>query len=255
MLNDFDLIVRKFPENLEEIHIYPLGDVHVGSQEFDEEHWRLWKRMVLQDPVGYVVIIGDMVDNGLRNSKTNPYESTMRPREQKEWLTKELRDLKDRIIGACRGNHENRSVKESDDCPLYDIMSKLDLEDLYRENSAFVKVNVGRRNTVRQCSYIFALMHGSTRNKAENFGYAIDGVDVYVTGHTHTPTSTFPSKIVIDVHNECVREVGLNHVVVPSFLKSGGYGLNHQYMPQNNKKIPIIILSGTSKKVEVLWTE
>lgn len=142
MKKDFDLIVRQLESDVESVRIYTLGDLHIGSQEFNMEKWVRWKKMILEDKDAYIIGNGDWVDNGLRNSKTSSYEAVMRPMEQKEWLKKELLELKDRFIGACRGNHEERSVKESDDCPMYDVMSKLDIEDLYRENMAVIKLSL-----------------------------------------------------------------------------------------------------------------
>lgn len=249
---DFDLIVKKFPTDIKNINIYPLGDVHIGSEDFSHELWSKWIKMVKADETGQVVIIGDMVDNGLKNSKTNSYEATMRPREQKEWLKRELYPIKDKIIGACRGNHEIRSTLESDDCPLYDVMAKLDLEGIYRENMAFLKVNLGYKNSERQFSYTMVLAHGGSRGKATKFGYAIDGMDVLVTGHTHTPESNFPSKIIIDSKNEIVKMQEYVHVIVPSFAVYGGYALRNMYMPQGNK-FPIIKLNGEKKGVSILW--
>lgn len=254
MKNDFEMIVKKFSTEIDGINIYPLGDLHIGSDNFGYDLWHKWKRMVMEDPVGYIVIIGDMVDNGLKNSKTNSYEARLRPREQKEWLKKELEPLKDKILGACRGNHEERSVNDTDDCPLYDVMAKLDLEDLYRERMAFVKTSLGFKNRTRQWSYNLVLAHGGSQGKVKNFAYSIDGMDVLVTGHTHSPASTFPSKIVIDPRNETVSTVGFAHIVVPSFQKLGGYALSGMYQPQQDaSRIPVIQLSGKEKGVSILW--
>lgn len=247
------MIVHRLSTELDEINIYPLGDQHIGSETFSEEHWRKWKAVVENDPKGYIVIVGDLLDNGLKNSKSNTYEQTMRPREQKAWLTRELMSLKDKILGAVRGNHENRSVDGSDDCPLYDVMAKLDIEDLYRENMAFIKVNLGFRNKERQHSYMIVLGHGQGRGKTENFSYTVDGMDVLITGHTHQPTSRFPSKIVIDSKNEVVNLKGYTHITVPSFAVYGGYALKGMYLPQDSFKIPIITLSGNCKEVKVTW--
>lgn len=254
MKKDFDLIVKRFPMEQEEVNIYPLGDLHIGSQEFSVERWETWKKMVMEDPNGAVVLVGDLVDNGLRNSKTNPYEATMRPWDQKIWLSRELKPLKSKIIGAVRGNHEVRTTDLSDGCPLYDILAKLDLEDLYRENMAFLKVGVGRKSTTgKQFTYTLGLAHGASKTKTEKFAYALDGVDIFVTGHIHQPMSMFPSKIVVDSHNEVVRMVDFQHIVCPSFLKTGGYGLKAMYLPQGFK-IPVAKLSGEGKKVDLLWT-
>lgn len=252
--DDFEMIVHKLDRSLEEIRIYPLGDVHVGSREFSLELWNKWKKMVMDDENGFVVLVGDLMDNALRNSKTNIFEATMMPHEQKEWLVTELKPMKDKIIGAVAGNHEYRSMLESGSCPMYDILCKLDLEDLYRPNMAFMKINLGEKNKERQFSYTFVLAHGASRGKVDKFGYAIDGMDVMITGHTHSAESPFPAKIVMDAHNEQVRLVGFTRIVVPSFAKMGGYALKGMYMPQDSGKIPVVILSGKEKKVQVLWT-
>ena len=252
MKSDLELIVHKLGEDVKGINIYPLGDLHIGSQDFNMAHWKKWIEIVQADPNGKVVIIGDLVDNGLRNSKTLPYDAVMRPREQKKWLAEQLRPIKDKILGACMGNHEYRSVNETDNCPLYDVMAKLDIEDLYRENMTFMKINLGYRNKERQHSYTMVLAHGGSRNKVAKFGYAIDGMDVLVTGHTHSAESNFPSKIVIDSKNEIVKVVDYTHIIVPSFATYGGYALKGMYMPQGFK-IPIVKLSGEKKEVKVEW--
>lgn len=252
MKKDFELIVHKLDKELEGINIYPLGDLHIGSQDFDMEKWTRWVDMVKKDPVGYVVIIGDLVDNGLKNSKTNSFEATMRPMEQKIWLAKELEPIKHKILGACRGNHEERSINSTDTCPIYDVMAKLNLEDLYRENMGFVKVNLGYKNSERQWSYTLVLAHGASRTKTTRFSYAIDGMDVLVTGHTHSAESNFQSKIVIDSKNEIVKLQDYVHIVVPSFANYGGYALRGMYMPQGFK-IPVIKLSGKEKDVRIEW--
>jgi len=153
-----------------------------------------------------------------------------------------------------RGNHEYRSIDEVDDCPLYDVMAKFDLEDIYRENMAFMKISLGEKSIDRQYTYTVVLGHGVSKNKTEMFGYSVDGMDVFITGHTHQPASTFPAKIVIDPHNNKVSLVEYTHVTVPSFQMLGGYALKGMYLPQSYSKIPVIELGGENKKgVSVHW--
>lgn len=251
--DDFCLIVHKFDRDEDAIRIYPIGDTHIGSGHLNSKILEHWLDVVAEDPSGYVVIVGDMIENGLKNSKTNSYEAKMRPWEQKVALKEFLAPISHKILGAVTGNHEYRSINEVDDCPLYDVMCKLDIEDLYRQNMAFIKLSLGEKNKDRQFTYTFALAHGSSRNKTENFSYSIDGLDVFVTGHIHKGGSGFPSKIVIDPRNEQVRLQDFTHVVVPSFQEMGGYALRGLYMPQGSSKFPVIELSGTEKDVSVLW--
>ena len=83
MLDDFCLIKHSF-DRPPFINIYPLGDVHIGSKECDLDLLKDWVEMVRQDPYGYVVIIGDMMNMGLRTSKSNVYEEVLSPQQQKE---------------------------------------------------------------------------------------------------------------------------------------------------------------------------
>lgn len=253
VLDDFQMIVHKFGREMLYMNLYPIGDPHIGSPHFNEESWYRWKKTVMADRFGYVVIVGDMLENALKNSKGNSYESVLRPRDQKAWLKSELSPIKHRILGGIQGNHEGRSSKESDDCPLYDVFCKLDIEDLYRENMGFLKISLGQKNKERQFSYQIVLAHGQSENKTEKFSFAIDNMDVMISGHTHKPLTRFPSKIVIDPHNEVVREQDFTQIVVPSFHQMGGYALKGMYMPQSSRKFPIITLEGTQKEVKVHW--
>lgn len=253
VLDDFELIKHKFGWDVEGINIYPLGDLHIGAKECNLATWLKWKSVVMNDPNGYIVIVGDIFDNSIKNSKGNSYNATMSPQQAKEWLWRELEPLKDRILGGVRGNHCERSVQAVDNDPLYDVFCYLHKEDLYRENMAFIKVNLGRRKTDRQCSYVLTLAHGGSRNKAINFGYVIDGTDLFITGHTHAPESNFPAKIVVDTANECVRVSGYSHVVVPSFHDIGGYVLRGLYTPKSTTMFPVIHLSGKEKDVKITW--
>lgn len=252
MKSDYQMIVRKFPDSWKSLRIYPLGDLHIGAPEFDLALWDEWKYMVKHDDQGQIVIVGDMLENSLKTSVGNSYEAQLSPHEQKLWLANEFKPIKNKILGVTRGNHEYRSVMTSDDCPLYDVMAKLDLEDLYRENMVEMKVSLGFKNAERQWSYTVLGMHGASKNKTEKFSYALDGVDVFITGHTHDASARFPKKIVMDAHNEVIRMVGYMHVTVPSFMSFGGYALRGMYMPTDNK-FPVIKLSGTEKKVRLEW--
>jgi len=254
MKKDFDMNIWKLDESLESLNIYPLGDVHIGSDMFNEELLSNWTKKVLLDTNSKVVLVGDMIDNGLKNSKTNCFEARYSPMEQKEILYYYLKPIKDKILGVVRGNHEYRSVDMADDCPLYDVMCRLQIEDLYRQNANFIKLSLGKRTKDRQFAYTMALMHGKSKNKTKNFSYAIDGLDILVTGHLHDADNHFPSKVVFDAHNEVMRTAKFTHVTVPSFQDFGGYALRDMYLPTSNDITPIIELSGKDEKgVKLHW--
>lgn len=253
MLDDFKLVSHKLSDKLPYVNIYPLGDLHIGSANFSQDSFNRWKKAVMADPYGYVVLIGDMMDNGLKASHTNSYDATMSPRQQKDWLYNEFEPIKDKIVGAVQGNHEHRSTIMTDSYPLYDVLDKLGIGEVYRKNMCFVKLNLGKRTKCRQCSYTLVLAHGNSKTKTQKFSYSIEGMDALITGHIHSPDSAVPSKIVIDNNNEVVRMRDFVHLVVPSYQALGGYALRGMYMPQSSKAIPVIRLSGTEKHMSVIW--
>lgn len=254
MQKDYDLIIHDFPQSLKSINIYPIGDTQVGSANFQEDLFEQWLEVVKQDDNGFIVIVGDMLNNGLKTSKTNSYREVMTPKEAKTYLKGKLDSVKDKIIGCVTGNHEERSISNTDNDPLEDIMEVLGKLDYYRENMAFLKMSFGfHKTSCKKCTYCIVLAHGVSKNKTSTFGYVIDGMDLFITGHTHDPHSKFPAKIRIDPRNNLVKLVDFAHIVVPSFDSFGGYALRGLYLPQSSYKFPVIHLNGEKKEVNLSW--
>jgi len=249
LINDFVMVKHKLPWDFPYIHLYPIADAHIGSAEFDEKLFKLWVQTVQGDPYGYAVIAGDMLNNGIKTSKTNVYEEQMRPAQQKEYLHESLKPIKEKILGACGGNHCYRNICEVDDDPLYDVFCRLGIEDRYRQNACFLKISLGRAKKDRQVSYCVVLVHGKSRNKLIKWEYSVDGADVIISGHTHTPEETPPCKIRVDMHNEAVSTTEFTSVVCSSFQDYGGYALRGLMLPNASKRFQILTLDGTAKHV------
>ena len=247
MLSDFTLIQSQF-DDLSYLNLYPLGDVHIGSKECDLELFKRWVEMVKNDPNGAVVIIGDMMNMGLRNSKSNVYEETLSPMAQKELCYKLLKPIADKIIGGCSGNHEYRAVKEVGMNPLYDVFCRLRIEDRYRENICFIKLTVGKQGR-NPNTYGVVLTHGSSKNKDEQWTYSVDGCDCFVSGHTHLGTHQPMGKIRMDLTHNKVKTVGYQHIVVMPFQNYGSYAIRGKYTPNALGQFQCITFDGTSKRV------
>lgn len=248
MKDDFQLIHSKF-DDLEYLNIYPLGDVHLGSKECDLELFKQWIETVKNDPNGVAVLIGDIMNMGLRNSKSNVYEEVLNPMQQKELCYELLEPIADKIVAGCSGNHEYRAVKEVGTNPLYDVFCRLRIEDRYRENACFIKLTVGKQKNNNPNTYAVVLTHGSSKNKDEKWTYGVDGCDCFISGHTHLGTHQPLGKIRIDLSHDKVKTVGYQHVVVMPFQKYGGYAIRGKYMPNHLGQFQKITFDGTSKKV------
>lgn len=247
MFDDFKLIDVKY-DDLQQLNLYPLGDVHIGSKECDIELFKSWVEMVKNDPNGAVVIIGDMMNMGLRNSKSNVYEELLSPMEQKELCYELLKPIANKIIGGCSGNHEYRSVKEVGMNPLYDIFCRLRIEDKYRENACFIKLTVGKQGKNPNV-YGVVLTHGSSKAKDEKWTYSVDGCDCFISGHTHLGTHQPLGKIKMDLTHNKVKPIGYQHIVVTPFQKYGGYAIRGKYLPNNIGQFQCITFNGTTKRV------
>lgn len=259
MLKDFELIQHKFQGN-EDIHIVPISDVHLGAAEHMQRKWELFCQEILESPNTYITLGGDLINNATRSSISNIFEETMRPSEQKKLMAKMLEPLRDRILCAVSGNHERRSLKDADDDPTYDIMCKLDIENLYRENMAFLKIQIGKQDGAgdRNPTYCLVVTHGAgggiytggAVNRNERFGYVLDGADCLIVGHVHKPFVTQPSKIQIDLHNGKVSFKPFKVVSSTAWLDFGGYAAQKMLLPSSHAS-QTITLCGKKKEIEV----
>ena len=251
MLDDFVLIKDKFYD-VPQLNIYPLGDVHIGSKECNVELLKQWVDMVQNDPLGRVVIIGDMMNVGLKNSKTNIYEEALNPMQQKELCYELLKPISDKIVAGCSGNHEYRNMREVGTNPLYDVFCRMRIEERYRENACFLKLTVGKVGKNNN-NYGVVLTHGKSKNKDLDWTYAVDGADLFISGHTHLGTHQPCGKIRMNLRDESVKTVGYQHIVVLPFQEYGGYAIRDKYIPNHLGQFQCITLSGTEKRVGYIY--
>lgn len=257
-----DLIIHKLPE---EVTVIPISDVHLGAIEHCEHEWNRFCNMIQSTPNMYLTLGGDLINNSTRTSVANPFDETMRPREQKKRMVEYLTPIRDRILCAVSGNHEARTTKDTDMDITYDIMAKLDLEDLYREEIAFAKLSLGKRtnDSRSNVSYVICVTHGAgggiytgaAVNRNERFSHIIEGVDCFFIGHTHKGTVSRPLKVVVNSNTNKVTMKPITVVSSESWMNYGGYAMKKMLLPAESSNPQKVIFSGRydSKKIEVLW--
>lgn len=265
MLPDFEMIQHSFYGG-HDITIIPIADVHLGAAEQMEREWMAFLDMVKDTPNVYLTLGGDLLNAALKNSISNVYKERYMPSEAKKMMAEMLKPVKDRILCAVCGNHERRAIKEADDDPTYDIMAKLDIEDRYRENMAFVKIQLGKpaRETGKRTeaelrqTYVLVVTHGSgggiltgsAVNRGERFGYVIDGMDALIVGHTHKPFTTQPGKIYIDPRNNKVTVKPFKVICATSWLNYSGYAMEKMMLPATHC-LQTLTLRGNKKEILV----
>lgn len=261
MLSDFSVIVRRFDS---QIKVACISDIHFGALEHMEREWKQFLNTVVADPNLYLVLGGDLINNNTRSSVGSPWADLIRPREQKRLMVEALTPIKDRILCCVSGNHERRSMKDADDDPTYDIMSKLDLEDVYRQNAAFMKLQLGSHDTKTAKAgqtYTFAVTHGAgggiytgaTVNRNERWGNAIEGLDCLVVGHTHKGTISRPSKLVFNPYHNTVQIKNYLVISCVSWQRYAEYPLQKMMLPAATGHPQILYLNDKQKNIEVRW--
>lgn len=257
MLSDLEVIKHKISGN-EDITLWLIGDTHIGAAEFNEKRLIRDLSLIEADPNARVVLIGDIINNATKSAVSNVYEERMMPATAKKYAAELFAPIKDKIICAVGGNHEMRSVKEVDDDPAYDIMCKLDIENVYRRNVAFVKLQIGdpKKDGMRNPTYTLLVTHGSgggstiggSANKQMKTQEIYEGIDIFIQGHTHKALNFFPQRVVFDKHNNNIIFRTITCVTSTSYLDYGGYAMRGGLHPFANV-VSNIVLCGNKKNI------
>ena len=244
-------ILVNLPKSLKSVEILLAADIHTGSAEFDQDKWAKFEEL-LKKPDTFVIFAGDQCEYATRSSKSDVYSQTLSPSQQKRWWIEHLTPYKNKVVCIVDGNHEyNRASKDADDFPLYDIALALGIEDRYRSEAAFVDIGVGSggHGDGKQVHYVFRVQHQAQNNV--NYGTAdgFEGIDVFVSGHTHKPVDRPRGKLVYDPKNKSISHKDVENIVCGHFLRFGGYGERNGYRP-TSQKLYSVILSGKKKLIE-----
>ena len=253
MLDDFTPIIHHLPGR--DTRVYAVADVHVGAREAAVGEFARWVDRIAAEHASYVVLCGDMVNNGLRDSMTNVYEEVMPPHAQIERAVELLTPIRDKILGAVGGNHEARTKRAADLDPMYAIMLMLGRGELYRPNFAAIRVVLERGKTKNR--YALLLVHGKTESRKQKFALATEGFDAIVSGHVHQGSVSRPAKLVLTSGNRVVIKPLVN-LTATSWLSYGGYAAAGLYVPAATSSPQALVLefSGTNDRngdIRVVW--
>lgn len=254
MIDDFTPIVHRLRGR--PVKVWAVADVHLGARECDLDGFGAFLKRVENDPDSYMVIVGDVLNNGTRDSLTNVYEETMPPSAQVDVAAELLEPVKDRILGAVGGNHEQRSVKAVDLDPLFQVFSILRIPEVYRQNFAFLRIILERGSTTDH--YALYLTHGKTANKQRRFAQsAVEGVDAVIAGHTHHGSVEKHARMVFSNRNG-ISIKPLIGMTATSWLRYGGYSSRGQMLPGvvSNPQALLLDFTGSNNKdgkISVIW--
>lgn len=233
------VITKTYPKDTEYITLYPISDVHWGAAECMEREFCAYLKKIEADPTAAVLLAGDLLNNGVKSSKTDVYKEKYPPDVQKEMMIDLLEPIKDKIVAGVAGNHEYRTTKESCQDVMKDIFWALQIKDRYEPDAVFVKISVGEKQNRKPATYMLYITHGngggaalgSGVSKQDNYQIAIEGVDISISGHTHKPAKVPSARLVFDSRNNNIVRSNTLIFVCTAWLDYGGYPVRGQMRP------------------------
>ena len=254
MKDDYEPIVVQTPDYFDNIEVYVLSDLHMGSKEFDESMWERAKAEILAQPNRFCVFIGDLMENAIPGSKSDVFSQVATPMQQREWVLKQFQDLSDRILAITDGNHErNRSYRAAGMFPNFDAAVIAGIQDRYRPHFAVVDIGVGTRekDKKQQVHYVLYCVHRGKDGKGVNTALGTSGIDAVCVGHTHAPLSIPKAQISYNPINKVVSVRTVHLVNSGAWCKYGGYAVDNGYLPNSDQKHKLVLYGG-KKKVDVV---
>lgn len=239
--------------------LIPFGDFHYGSRDCNVEVFKAHLDMIKNTDDCAVLLMGDLVNVGTRDSiGAGAFDDMRNPEEQYEEMLQFLKPIKKKIIGCHQGNHEER-IRNSTSFDITKMLSR-ELEIPYLQYSALHKIRVNDIN------YHVYSTHGSSgattiagkinacRRLRENVA-----ADIYLMGHTHG--LDYNTNISYSINNRA-RTITTDvcyFVLTGGFVSwDGSYGEKKNYSP-SPIGIPKIKLYGElsrgAKKIEVRFTD
>jgi len=229
---DFEIEIPQYKTFTELIVV---GDVHKGSEYFDEKLWNMYyegnsshegfktKKNI------YILCIGDLMETALKDS--------LGVQEQSEWIedqylwTKEwLKPIAEdkRLIALIEGNHERRASRNW--LRTTRLLSK-ELSVPY--SAGFMIINLILKKGDRERHYKIVACHGYGRSQTKGgkinslmkMGLIVADADLYVMGHLHDRFAVSAPIILSDISKD--RVFGMTG----AYLEYGGYAEEKMYTP------------------------
>ena len=196
------------------------GDLHIGAETFNEKKAKE-VRDYIKDTGAFWVGMGDFVENATKRSVgAGVYQQLLTPKEQIAYLRDFLKPIASQCIGFVKGNHEERTYKDSG-VDIADIVC-YELGMPYCNWECFGSV-IGDKK-----AYKFYAVHSYMSNKTG--GLAINATErdiekmfgnfqIIMRGHTHKNIVHIMNYFEIDSRNNTVIIRPRVHLITGHYLE------------------------------------
>lgn len=225
----------------DDVNVYIVGDIHCGAHGFNQREFEAYIRRIEADNKAVVVVIGDLIDNATQGSKGCVFSQKMSPQKQIERSIKLLEPIRDKIIFACSGNHEERTFRQTGSDAMYTIMLGLNTLDKYNYVHGYITIKAGKQ------TYKLYATHniGRSESKLKTMARSFADCDLILGGHIHTAKV---QRVACNLHNGKIKDVFA--VTCGAWLMDESYAISAAYEPVSLAQ-PEIRLSAKEKRVRV----
>lgn len=238
------------------LKIYVLSDLHLGSKEADITTLKKIIDFIKNTPECYCILLGDILDTALKNSKTDIYSETLSLMDAQKLALELLSPIKHKVLAMTPGNHENRVWKEVGiDLSLW-LAEKLGLENAYRNNGIALTVQFGqdqnkspfRLNIFGQHgAYGGGRKLGAAMNALEDLDGIVGNADIYIRAHTHQPIQGSRNVFLFNENGNVSRNTKY-YFNSPSVMNYGGYAFDKGYKPTDDSPCYLNIRAVSERK-------
>jgi predicted phosphodiesterase len=243
--------------------ILPIADLHIGDKTVGDEPMNRVIRWVNAKKNRYIMIAGDVFNAAIKSSVSDCYSEKYTLDEAADIFTKIVEKIgADKIVAVVRGNHDNRVNRAVSIDPVEWACKRVGVR--YCGAEAYIRFGVGNYNGDNKkrspMNYSMFMTHGVGGGKM--MGGKINGMmrlrniviaDIYVQGHTHTP-SIVPSVISEFGQSGEIVERDQLFVTTPGFTSRDGYAKDYCF-PGASTLFPVIQVSGRRKRMTAYLTD
>ena len=168
------------------VNILPIGDFHIGVNNFNRDFFESMLERISALDKKRIYLMGDLLDTATKRVGNSAFETNMSLEKAREYLIDSLEPFKKDIICYCRGNHENRQVKDYGYDIVADISRELDTMPVHSNIDEF-QIN----------DFTFSVFTRHGKGSSKNSPLAMNKLlretqdivaDLYLEGHNHRLT-------------------------------------------------------------------
>lgn len=235
-----------------------LGDLHIGDKLCDLELIKETLEYVKKNKDCYVILNGDLINNALKNSKSDSYLEQMTIEQEQDLLIELLEPIKNRILVMATGNHEKRTEIQAGINPLRAVAYALGLKNKLVEHSYLLNISFGVNsgNKASQNNYLVYGIHGgngggrragATANALQDMALVRPDMDLYIHSHTHTKINYNDMIFLYNRNTKKTTEHQRTYYNANAFLKYGGYAEEKGYKPSDRQPSVIVVRAARNK--------